>query len=47
MAAAPRRSLEVRVGFATQKGKRPDNQDYVAAQLGPGARGPSLSLIHI
>ena len=39
MAAAPRRSLEVRVGFATQKGKRPDNQDYVAAHLGPGARG--------
>jgi serine/threonine protein phosphatase PrpC len=28
--------LEVRLGFASDKGPRPDNQDYVAAQLGSG-----------
>ena len=28
--------LQVEAGFATQKGRRPDNQDYVAYCCGPG-----------
>ena len=31
---AARPTLQVRLGFATEKGRRPDNQDYVAAFLG-------------
>jgi serine/threonine protein phosphatase PrpC len=31
------RSLQVGVGFATEKGRRPNNQDYVGAHLGGGA----------
>ena len=31
--------LRIEAGFATQKGRRPDNQDYVAFCLGPGGAG--------
>ena len=31
--------LQVEAGFATQKGRRPDNQDYVAFCLGPSGAG--------
>ena len=34
MNTGARRSLQVRLGFATEKGRRPDNQDYVATHLG-------------
>ena len=31
--------LQVEAGFATQKGRRPDNQDYVALCFGPCGGG--------
>ena len=31
--------LRIEAGFATQKGRRPDNQDYVAFCLGSGGAG--------
>ncbi len=34
-----RRGLKAQFGFATQKGRRPDNQDYVGACTGNAARG--------
>ena len=37
MNVSDRRTLQVRLGFASEKGRRPDNQDYVAAHLGAGA----------
>jgi serine/threonine protein phosphatase PrpC len=38
MLARSDHDLRVELGFATEKGKRADNQDYVAACFGP--RGP-------
>ncbi len=37
------RSLQVRLGFASETGRRPDNQDYVGAHLGAnGLRGGDI-----
>jgi serine/threonine protein phosphatase PrpC len=33
LSAVARRALQVRLGFATEKGRRPSNQDYVGAYL--------------
>ena len=45
MAVGARRSLQVRLGFASETGKRPDNQDYVAACLGDPAQGTARGIV--
>ena len=45
MAVGVRRSLQVRLGFASETGKRPDNQDYVAACLGDPAQGTARGIV--
>ena len=44
MSPPSRRSLQLSVGFASFAGKRPDNQDYLAAHLGDSARGAVAAL---
>ncbi|MDE3175286.1 MAG: bifunctional protein-serine/threonine kinase/phosphatase [Pseudomonadota bacterium] len=38
MSLAAHRKLQVRSGFATERGRRPDNQDYVGAHFGASGR---------
>ena len=45
MAVGAQRDLEVRLGFASSMGKRPDNQDYVAAHMGDRARGAARGIV--
>ena len=40
-----RRSLSARLGFHTETGKRPDNQDYVATSTGPKETRPILAAV--
>lgn len=39
--------LRVEAGFSTQKGRRPDNQDYVAYCLGPGGAGALQGVVAV
>ena len=45
MAIQERNGLQVRLGFASDTGKRPDNQDYVAALVGPRAQIASRGIV--
>ena len=45
MAIQERNGLQVRLGFASQTGKRADNQDYVAALVGPRAQIASRGMV--
>jgi len=39
-----RRPLKVEIGFASERGRRPDNQDYVGAHLGDPLRGVAAAV---
>ena len=45
MSIGAHRSLQVRLGFATQAGKRPDNQDFVAAALPSDRSRPVIAAV--
>lgn len=45
MGIAARRTLQVRLGFASEKGRRPDNQDYVGAHMGNSGDGAARGVV--